>query len=122
MYFTSRLYRIPEDTDLLDISLPYLQFTLDKINDEQVDQDARLDYLEDRKVFGETPVGLINGSNVIFTIVYDFVPGSLELFLNGLKLRIGTGNDYQETAANVVTMEYAPTTGDILEVNYYKQS
>jgi hypothetical protein len=67
---------------------------------------------------GETPVGLINGSNTTFTLAYAPSPAaSLSLYLNGLLM--SQGADYTVTA-NVVTFFVAsvPQTGDLLLANY----
>lgn len=70
-------------------------------------------------VQGETPSGSINSSNTVFTVASAFTSGSLRVFLNGQRLKAGSGNDYQESAALTgFTMEYAPTTGDVLLVDY----
>lgn len=70
-------------------------------------------------VRNETPTGSINGSNTAFTIATAFTPGSLQVYLNGQRLKSGSGNDYQE-GSNLTsfTMEYAPATGDVLLVDY----
>lgn len=77
------------------------------------------DLLTQSLVTGETPSGSINGSNTAFTIAGAFTPNSLRVFLNGQRLKSGSGNDYQE-GANLTsfTMEYAPATGDVLLVDY----
>jgi hypothetical protein len=65
----------------------------------------------------ETPGGTINGSNTGFTTAAAFSSGTLEVFLNGQKLRSGASNDYVE-GTSAFTMNYAPATGDVLLVNY----
>lgn len=43
----------------------------------------------------ETPSGLVNGVNAIFTLANTpNPPGSLQLMANGLMLESGAGNDY----------------------------
>jgi hypothetical protein len=65
-----------------------------------------------------TPTGLVNSSNTSYTTATSFVAGTLEVFLNGLKQ--ARSADYTETtpASGVFTMATAPTTGDILRVNF----
>lgn len=66
----------------------------------------------------ETPSGLINGSNVTFTLAHTPNPAtSLMLFLNGVLQRAGAGNDYTIATATI-TMATAPITNDILLVSY----
>jgi hypothetical protein len=67
----------------------------------------------------ETPSGTINGSNTAFTLAFTPVSGSEYLFLNGLLLESGAGNDYTITGA-AITMLTAPLTGEKLRVSYRK--
>jgi len=67
----------------------------------------------------ETPSGSINGSNVTFTIAYTPTSGSLKLFLNGIRLKSGSGNDYTISTATI-TMTSAPITNDVLIADYLK--
>lgn len=70
-------------------------------------------------VRNEVPGGSINGSNVNFTIAAAFTPGSLNVYLNGQRLKSGSGNDYVELSTLTgFTMQYAPATGDVLLVDY----
>lgn len=71
-------------------------------------------------VDGETPAGSVNGANTVFTTAFNFTAGSTHLYLNGLRLKPGTGNDYRETAANQITLSTAPQTGDALLIDYCK--
>ena len=66
----------------------------------------------------ETPAGLINGTNVTFTLADAPNPGaSLELYRNGLLQRSGT--DYT-VSGNVITFATAatPQPGDLLQAYY----
>ena len=67
----------------------------------------------------ETPTGTINGSNTAFTLANTPVAGTEQVFLNGLLLEPGAGNDYT-IATNTITMLTAPIAGDKLRVNYLK--
>jgi hypothetical protein len=70
-------------------------------------------------VVRETPAGLINGSNVTFTLA--FVPnpvGSEQIYFNGL-LQDGGGNDYT-ISGQTITMVVAPPTGSIIRASYMK--
>lgn len=70
-------------------------------------------------VFNETPSGTINGSNTAFTLAFTPVSSSLSLFLNGILLEPGAGNDYTISGA-AITMLFGPTTGDKLRAAYLK--
>lgn len=64
----------------------------------------------------ETPSGLVNGSNVTFTLAHAPSPaGSLRLFLNGQRLTVTT--DYSLSTLTV-TMGAAPVSGDVLLADY----
>lgn len=73
-------------------------------------------------VLNETPSGSINSSNAVFTAATDYVGGSLEVYLNGLKQRLTT--DYAETspAAGTFTFTTAPVTGDSVVIDYQAEA
>lgn len=68
-------------------------------------------------VRNETPGGLINSSNTAYTTASTFATGSLKVYLNGQRLAPGSGIDFVEVTQGF-TMQYAPTTGDVLLVDY----
>lgn len=68
-------------------------------------------------VTNETPVGTIDGTNTAFTFAN--VPQALQLFLNGLLLEPGAGNDYTFSLASL-TMILVPQPGDKLRAYYQK--
>jgi hypothetical protein len=65
----------------------------------------------------ETPGGTINGSNATFTLAN--TPQWLQLFLNGVVLEVGIGNDYT-LSGSTITMLLVPATGDKLRAYYSK--
>lgn len=70
-------------------------------------------------VNNETPGGTINGANTAFTLVSTPQVSSLELFLNGMLLEPGSGNDYT-ISGTAITMLFAPLSGDKLRAYYWK--
>jgi len=70
-------------------------------------------------VVRETPGGTINGVNATFTLAATPVSGSEQIFLNGVLLESGAGNDYTISTATI-TMLVIPQTGDRLKANYLK--
>jgi hypothetical protein len=62
----------------------------------------------------ETPIGLVNGVNAIFTTINSF--STIRVFLNGLGLKVNL--DYAVSGLNTFTMQQPPVTGDILTVDY----
>ena len=67
----------------------------------------------------EIPSGAINGSNTTYTLANTPVSGSEEVFVNGLLMESGAGNDYTISGANI-TMLTALATGEKLRVSYRK--
>ncbi len=67
----------------------------------------------------ETPAGSINGSNTAFTLANTPTAGTEHLYLNGLLLEPGGGNDYTISGATI-TMAAAPVSGDKLRCSYLK--
>lgn len=70
-------------------------------------------------VFDETPSGTINGSNTAFTLANTPTSGTVRVFINGIRLRAGTGNDYTISGVNI-TMLAAPLTGEFITCDYMK--
>lgn len=70
-------------------------------------------------VSGETPAGAINGTNTAFILAYAPAAGSVRLFLNGLRLRPGSGNSYT-VSGTTVTLTAAPQPGDELLADYFR--
>lgn len=69
-------------------------------------------------VYGETPAGVLNGVNATFTSAYEFVPESVEVFLNGLKLKVV--EEYNTTGNNTITLSISPGASERILINYLK--
>jgi hypothetical protein len=54
----------------------------------------------------EVLIGSVNGANLVFATTYDYLPGSTQVFVNGLKQR--TGIDYWEKGVNEIMFSEAP--------------
>lgn len=67
-------------------------------------------------VIGETPSGVINGSNATFTTLQSFVPLTVELILNSTIQTYGI--DYTTSGTNTINLNVSPIIGDIIRVNY----
>jgi hypothetical protein len=81
---------------------------------------AGTDYLAPSSIVTrETPSGLVNGSNVSYTLANTPISGTECVFMNGILLEPGAGNDYT-ISAGTITMLTAPISGDKLRVNYSK--
>lgn len=77
-----------------------------------------VDVVTNSKIVTREPAnGTIDGINVTFTLAYPIVAGSECVYLNGILMDEGTGNDYT-ISGQVITFEYPPEVGDKLRVNY----
>jgi hypothetical protein len=70
-------------------------------------------------VVRETPTGTINGVNTTFTLANTPLSNTEQIFLNGLLLEPGAGNDYT-ISGTTITMLIVPQTNDRLKACYYK--
>jgi hypothetical protein len=69
-------------------------------------------------VINEIPTGLINGINNIYTSSFNFVPGTVEIKLNGLTQKII--DDYNTSGTNTIIFNISPTIGENIIINYHK--
>lgn len=77
-----------------------------------------VDVVTNSKIVTREPAnGTIDGINVTFTLAYLIVAGSECVYLNGILMDEGTGNDYT-ISGQVITFEYPPEVDDKLRVNY----
>ena len=67
----------------------------------------------------ETPAGLVNGSNTSFTLANTPTVGTEHVFINGLLMEPGAGNDYTIAGA-VITTLFTLQAGDKIRVSYFK--
>ena len=68
-------------------------------------------------VVRETPSGLMNGTNAVFTLANTPVTGKEMVFLNGVLQEPGAGNDYTISGATI-TMLTVPTATERIRVSY----
>ena len=69
-------------------------------------------------IFNETPVGVKNGINKIFTVLSPYVLKSTALYINGLRLKINVA--YTESNPAEITFDEAPYLIDELIIDYIK--
>jgi len=65
----------------------------------------------------ETPAGAVNGINATFITAFDFVPETVQVFLNGLALT--KPGDYQTVGNDTILFAVSPLTGEQVRVNYF---
>lgn len=70
-------------------------------------------------VVSEVPSGTIDGSNPTFTIANTPVAGTLQLYRNGIRQRVGASNDYTLSGTTITFNTGAiPGSGDWLLADY----
>jgi len=67
-------------------------------------------------VWGETPTGSVDGSNVVFSTANAYASGRLGVYLNGIRQR--RPNDYSETGTQSFQFSSPPLSGDSVSVDY----
>lgn len=67
----------------------------------------------------ETPSGAVNGTNTTFTLASTPLVGTEEVFINGLLMEPGAGNDYTISGATITTL-FVLQAGDKIRVSYFK--
>ena len=74
--------------------------------------------------YNETPAGLVNSANTVYTLAATSFTSSILVFQNGILQRTGSAGafDYTVTGANEITFTTAPTTGDFILVSYVKSA
>lgn len=70
----------------------------------------------------ETPTPLPNGVNTTFTVTGACIPGTENVYFNGVLMEPGAGNDYVVTLASPFTINFlfAPTSTDKIRISYIK--
>jgi hypothetical protein len=70
----------------------------------------------------ETPLPLPNGVNTTFSVTGACIPGTEQVYFNGLLMEPGAGNDYIVTLASPFTINFlfVPTSTDKIRISYIK--
>lgn len=71
------------------------------------------------RIFSEVPSGIVNGANATFTSQFNFAPGTLSVFLNGILQKIVS--DYNTSLNNTINLVSSPTSAENILINYTKQ-
>jgi hypothetical protein len=73
-------------------------------------------------VVNETPSGTVNGSNDTFTLAASPISGKEQIFINGILMEPGSGNDYTISGATITFLSGAiPLTGSKVRACYLSQ-
>lgn len=70
-------------------------------------------------VINEVPNGVLNGVNTIFTTDFNFIPESVEVYVNGVKQKLI--QDYNTSGTNTITLTFSPSSTEYILLNYIKQ-
>ena len=72
----------------------------------------------ERRVFNETPIGVMNGANIYFTSANNFIPETVTVFLNGIFQRIII--DFHTVGNNSIVLTDSPGITENILINYTK--
>jgi hypothetical protein len=103
-----------KDTDYTESTTTSLEFNVAPATGDVL----RVNYTRSAdkiRVYHETPTGTINGVNTSFTVAAAYVPGTIEVFLNGATLQFREDFFGGTKSFDMTT---APATGDDLVVAY----
>lgn len=70
------------------------------------------------EVYGEVPLGLVNGVNAIFSTAVPFRTGTVRLYLNGVRQKLLS--DYTLVPPNTFVFVLAPRPNDHVLVDYLR--
>lgn len=72
----------------------------------------------ENRVFNETPIGILDGVNVIFTSLDNFIPETVTIFLNGMFQRVVI--DFHTVGNNTIILTSSPSSTENILINYTK--
>lgn len=96
--------------------LPDLVRILQEMNEAKLDAEDVSGGGVLTEIRDEVPAGGIDGSNAQFITNRDFIPGTIEVFMNGVKLRPIA--DFNTSGTRLVSLMESPTPGEQITVNY----
>lgn len=106
-------------TEIIGIEQPPVQVEVEVIPPvELVAKTSGSNTSGNEEVKNEVPTGAINGSNAVFTSQHLFVPGSVQVYLNGVRQKIV--DDFNTSGNNTIQMVVSPNTGEIILIDYEK--
>lgn len=71
--------------------------------------------------FIEAAVGAIDGQNRVFSVSTWYVPGSVQVFINGFVVRKDWADGFDELGRDKIRMKQAPKAGDDVRI-YFRPS
>ena len=97
-------------------NVPDPQNPQDAVNLRTLDDAISSIISNNNDIIGEEPLGSINGMNNIYTTANNFIPNSLEVFVNGLKQKLV--DDYNISGTTTIILTFSPNIGEEILVNY----
>lgn len=83
-----------------------------------IDRKLYVNSTSEVKIKGETPTGVLNGVNAVFTIVNNLKPNSEEVYINGNRQK--KPDDYNITG-QTLNLTFSPQTTETIIIDYIKQ-
>lgn len=68
-------------------------------------------------LYNVVPTGSTNGTNKIFYLKYNYLPGSLEVSVNGVRL---LPSKFSERTSNSVLIDPAPASSSVVQISFVK--
>ncbi len=62
----------------------------------------------------------VDGLTDSFTTLFNYVAGTLKIYVGGMRQTPGVGKDYTETGVNGFDLNYIPVVGEVILVDYTK--
>lgn len=69
----------------------------------------------------ETPAGALNGLNAVFVTALPYVPGTVQVWVNGQLKEPGLEDGWLELGGSSIQLNEAPRTTDVVRVMYCPQ-
>lgn len=85
---------------------------------------SQWEYIEDNRispvsfVYNEIPAGDRDGSNPIFTLSKSYLPGTTNVYVNGLLQRLGIDYSEPNPSAGIIILGPAPNVDDDIRITY----
>ena len=89
------------------------------LNTSASDGDVLQTITYDDTIIPTTETFTATGNQTIFTLTNSYIVGAIEVYLNGVKLVEGGGNDYEATDTNTVVLNPGASDGDVLQTVAY---
>lgn len=83
------------------------------LSQEQIDAIANI-------LYSETPIGVVDGVNQVFDTTFSYTATKTYPYKNGQQMI--APDDYTESADKEITFTFAPQVGDVMFIQYIRQT